>query len=92
MEKDVTVGLDVHARKTAYVMQDETGAVLSRGELATTEAAFEAWVRAKSVPDGTRVGLESGTQAFLVARWLRGLGLEPRVIDAHEGRCKTDQK
>ena len=38
---------------------------------------------------GTPVALESGTSAFFVARELKRLELEPRVIDAHEVRRKT---
>ena len=42
-----------------------------------------------ALPEGTQVALESGTVAFFVARQLKGLGLEPVVVDAHEVRLKA---
>jgi transposase len=43
----------------------------------------------QGLPAGAAVGLETGTQAFYVARELLRLELRPVVIDAHEVRLKA---
>jgi transposase len=85
------VGLDVHKHRTTFVIQDGTGEVTGRGELATTRAGLEAWAGTHPVPPGTRVALETGTLAFFVADELERLQLAPVVIDAHEVRAKAQR-
>jgi transposase len=87
--REYYVGLDVHSRESAFVIQDATGAVVARGTVATTPAGLQAWRAAHALPAGTRVALESGTVAFPVARVLTALGLAPEVCDAYEVRRKT---
>lgn len=86
---DYYVGFDVHSKRTTYMMQDAMGQVLGRGEIATTRHGLKELKEKHKVPDGTQVGLETGTVSFFVARQLRELGLEPVVIDAHEVRLKA---
>lgn len=83
------VGLDAHSKKSVYVIQDEQGKVLGQGSVATTGIGLLMMQRRYTLPAGTPVALESGTMAFYVARLLTRLGLDPRVIDAHEVRSKA---
>jgi hypothetical protein len=82
------VGLDVHSRDSAFVIQDEGGTIVSRGVIPTTPEGFMRLRDEHPLPAGTIVALETGTSAFYVARLLAGLQLEPVVIDAREVRRK----
>lgn len=83
------VGLDVHSKSCTYAIQDENGRSVSEGSVATTPEGLLGWRQRYELPDGTRVGLETGTVAFYVARLLKRMGLDPVVIDAHEVRLKA---
>lgn len=86
---EMYIGLDVHSKRTAYVAQDEHGKILGRGSVETTAVGFGEMVRELGVPEGTRVGLETGGVAAHVAKVLYRLGLEPVVINAAEVRAKA---
>ncbi len=86
------IGLDVHSKKIVYVAMDEQGQVIGKGQIETSEAGLKKLLRQVRCRKGTQVGLESGQQAFLVARWLVGLGMEPKVIHAQEVRAKARRK
>lgn len=86
---EIYIGLDVHSKRTAYVAQDEHGKILGRGSVETTAVGFGEMVRELGVPEGTRVGLETGGVAAHVAKVLYRLGLEPVVINAAEVRAKA---
>ncbi len=83
------VGLDAHSKKCVYVIQEEDGKVVGEGSVPTTLEGLQLLRARYELAAGTRVALESGTMAFFVARRLAGLGLEPRVVDAHEVRQKA---
>jgi len=83
------VGLDVHTRESAFVVQRADGAVLGRGRIATDRTGFESLQTRFTLPPDTPVALETGTSAFFAARLLAGLHLHPVVIDAHEVRAKA---
>lgn len=83
------VGLDVHSKKSVYVVQDGRGREKGRGEVPTDREGFEELRRRCGLEEGTVVALESGTVAFYAARQLRAVGLRPMVIDAHEVRSKA---
>jgi len=87
--RKVYVGLDVHSNFCVFVVQDEEGEVLGRGDVPTTPAGLQQLRDDHSLPPGTGVALETGTTAFHVARQLKALGLEPVVVDAHEVRLKA---
>jgi transposase len=89
MEYDV--GLDVHSKACSFVIQSADGTVVGPGEIPTTAAGFQQLVRDHGLPRGTRVALETGTVAFVVARELTALGLVPSVSDAHEVRLKASR-
>ncbi len=83
------VGLDVHSRESVFVIEDGSGARVALGTIPTTEAGLARLRDHYGLAPGTPVALESGTSAFFVARELKRLELEPRVIDAHEVRRKA---
>ena len=83
------IGLDVHCKESVYVAQDVEGRVVREGAVEATEEGLRAMVEEVGAPAGTKVGLETGTQATWVARTLERLGMKPVVIDAHEVRAKA---
>jgi transposase len=83
------VGLDVHSRQSAFVIEDEGGKLVAQGEVATSSDGFSRLQAAYHLAPGTQVALETGTVAFFVARQLSRLGLDPIVVDAHEVRLKA---
>src|SRR5437773_10305971 len=83
------VGLDVHSKNSAFVIEDEDGKVIARGEVPTTSEGFGGLQATYHLANGTQVALETGTVAFFVARQLGRLGLDPIVVDAHEVRLKA---
>jgi transposase len=83
------VGLDVHSKQSAFVIEDEGGKAIARGEVPTTPDGFSRLQATYHLSPGTQVALETGTVAFFVARQLSRLGLDPVVVDAHEVRLKA---
>jgi transposase len=83
------VGLDVHSRQSAFVIEDREGRVIAQGRTPTTPTGFEGPRTAYQLPPGTRVALETGPIAFFAARELARHGLTPVVVDAHEVRLKA---
>ena len=83
------IGLDVHGKETVYVAQDQSGKVTAQGKVATSAEGFCQLVKTLETPKGTKIGLETGTQAMWVSRLLSGLEMEPVMIDAREVRQKA---
>jgi len=83
------VGLDVHSKSSVFVIQNERGQELGRGEVPTSVEGFSALRIRFRLRASTLVALESGTMAFFAARKLRELGLSPVVVDAREVRMKA---
>ena len=83
------IGLDVHCKESVYVAEDGEGRVVKEGAVETTAEGLKAMVEEVGAPAGTKVGLETGTQATWAARVLERLGMKPVVIDAHEVRAKA---
>lgn len=88
---EYTVGLDVHAKQCTYVIEGADGTVVARGSVPTTREGLRALRAAHALPPKTRVGMETGTQSFFVARELMRLELTPVVVDAHEVRLKAQR-
>lgn len=86
---EMYVGLDVHSKQSVFVIEDENGKVVARGEVPTSREGMERLRTEHALPAGTAVGLETGTVSFLVARELSRVGLRPIVVDAHEVRLKA---
>ena len=83
------VGLDVHSKSSVFVIQDERGEELGRGEVPTSREGFSSLRLCFRLRGSTPVALESGTMAFLAARRLTELGLSTVVVDAREVRMKA---
>ena len=83
------VGVDVHSKSSVFVIQNERGEELGRGEVPTSAKGFRALRERFRLEASTAVALESGTMAFFAARQLRELGLSPLVVDAREVRMKA---
>jgi transposase len=83
------VGIDAHSKRCVYVIQNEDGKIIGEGSVPTTLEGLLLLRARYDLPTGTPVALESGTMAFFVARHLARLGLDPRVVDAHEVRAKA---
>jgi len=85
------VGMDVHSKECVFVAQDEEGRKLVEGRVETNAEGFELLRSRYGLPEGTKVAIETGTEAFYVARHLARLGFEPVVVDAHEVRQKASR-
>jgi transposase len=83
------VGLDVHSKRSVFVIEREDGHVVARGDIPTTPEGFRELRRQHELAAETPVALETGTVAFYAARELVRVGLRPVVIDAHEVRVKA---
>ena len=83
------VGLDVHSKRSVFVIEAQDGRVVARGDMPTTSEGFRQLRRQHQLPAETPVALETGTVAFYAARELARVGLRPVVIDAHEVRVKA---
>jgi transposase len=83
------VGLDVHSKHCAFLIQNDDGKVMGKGQIPTTLAGLRTIKDGYALGKDTKVGLESGAMADFVSKQLRKLGLEPVVINAHEVRLKA---
>jgi len=83
------VGLDVHSKRTFYHVQDEEGGCVRKGATETSVEGYEAMLAELGPPVGTKVALETGTQAGWAWNVLKGLGMDPVVIEAGEVRRKA---
>src|SRR2546422_10646852 len=83
------VGLDVHSKRSVFVIEAEDGRVVARGDIPTTPAGFRQLRQQHELAAETPVALETGTVAVYAARELARVGLRPVGIDAHEGRGKA---
>ena len=79
------VGLDVHSKRSVFVIEAEDGRVVARGDIPTTPAGFRQLRQQHELAAETPVALETGTVAFYAARELARVGLRPVVIDAFSG-------
>lgn len=83
------VGLDVHSKSSVFVIQNDVGEEVGRGEVPTSKEGFSSLRLRYRLRASTLVALESGTMAFFAARRLSELGLSPVVVDAREVRIKA---
>src|SRR2546430_10130833 len=72
------VGLDVHSKRSVFVIEAEDGRVVARGDIPTTPAGFRQLRRQHDLAAETPVALETGTVAFYAARELGAGGAAPR--------------
>lgn len=89
----VFAGLDVHSKQCTYVIQDEAGRTLGKGEISTTLVEIDAWVKQFKLDKHTTVAMETGLITPFVVRALHASGIENvKVINASEVRAKARRK
>src|SRR5439155_1431556 len=89
------VGLDVHSKRSVFVIEAEDGRVVARGDIPTTPAGFRQLRQQHELAAETPVALETGT----VAAWeklLAALATEPALrtyVAQHHAlwRCAQEQ-
>lgn len=86
------IGLDVHCKQTVFVAQDSEGKVIKKGKVKTTPEGIAELLESVGAKEGTKVGLESGTQATWMSRLLSAAGMKPVVIEAREVRTKARRR
>lgn len=86
------VGLDVHSKKTVYVIQGADGEIRAEGATVTHREGIQEMVRKHQLEPGTEVCLECGAQAAIVCDALEELGMVPVVVDAAEVRKKARRR
>jgi len=86
---EMYIGMDIHCKKTVYMIQECSGKAVAQGSVPTSVEGFSRMLDELAVPSGTKIGLESGPQSWWVSGVLSGLGMKPVVIDAREVRAKA---
>jgi len=64
--KEVYVGLDVHRKKTVYVIQAADGQVVGEGAVPTHREGIQEMIVRHQLDPGSKVCLECGAQAGMV--------------------------
>jgi transposase len=86
--KKLYIGMDVHHKKTMYVVMDPTGEVEDRGCIDTTVEGFEG-LFGKKIPAGTEVAFESGEKMYWLSKVLLELEMVPVAVNAREVRARA---
>jgi transposase len=82
----LTIGLDLGDRTSCYCILDETGEVVSEGQLPTTKTGLNSLF--EKMPC-SRVALEVGTHSPWASRQMAGLGHEVIVANPHKVKLIT---
>lgn len=90
--KEVYVGLDVHRKKTVYVVQAADGDVVAEGTTPTHREGIQEMIVRHQLDPGTKVCLECGVQAGMVCDALEEVEMVPVVVDAAEVRKKARRR
>ncbi len=77
------IGMDVHKKHTVFCVVDDTGGVIARGKVESTEAGWRSVLGAKPASE-LRLALETGTMAWWLVAVARDVGIEPVVVDARQ--------
>lgn len=86
------VGLDVHSKTIFFVAMNQCGKVIAEGNVPTSFDGLQQMQRALPRSRGITAALESGAQAFWVARLLFGMGIEPVIVSAQEVRARASRR
>jgi transposase len=87
--KTYYIGMDIHHKKTMYVIMDEPGNVIDRGSINTNRDEYAGMLARNKVPQDTKVGFESGEKMYWATTVLIEVGMTPIAINAHEVRAKA---
>jgi transposase len=86
-------GLDVHSKWSAFVVRNESGEEIARGQFDTTADAIAKFVAEQALGAGDVIGMETGSVSFFMARQLqKHSAATVQVIDAREVRNKARSK
>ena len=66
---EMIIGLDVHGKSTVYFAQDIEGEKLGEGSVQTTLEGLNEMLEKLGASEGSRIGLETGTQATFVSHF-----------------------
>jgi transposase len=83
------IGMDIHHKKTMYVVMDEAGKIVDRGSINTTQEEYAGLFFKGKIPAGTKVALESGDKMYWASKILVEAGMQPVVISAQEVRARA---
>jgi len=83
------IGMDIHNKKTMYVIQNEQGSIIGRGSVDTTKDGYTALFIGKEIPPDTEVAIESGEKMYWANLVLMELRMRPVVISAQEVRARA---
>src|SRR5207247_1954568 len=86
------VGLDVHSKRSVFVIEAEDGRVVARGDIPTTPAGFRQLRQQHELAAETPVALETGTVAFYAARELARVGQRGQAPAARGGPRSPQQE
>lgn len=85
------IGMDLHRRNSAYCVMDETGAVVARGKVESTEEGWGGlltrWPRGE-----VALAVETGTQTWMAVDCARTHGIDPVVVDARQFKLVASSK
>jgi transposase len=82
----LTVGIDLGDRSSRYCILDESGEVVSEGQLPTTQAGLSSLLGKMA---SSRVALEVGTHSPWVSRHIAAMGHEAIVANPHKVKLIT---
>jgi transposase len=89
---EVYVGLDVHHKKTVYVIQAADGVVIAEGTVPTRREGIQEMIVRHQLEPCAKVCLECGAQADMVCDALEEVEMVPVVVDAAEVRKKARRR
>jgi transposase len=84
--------MDVHRKKSVYVIQGADGEVVAEGTVPTHREGIHEMVARHQLEAGTKVCLECGAQAGMVCDALEEVEMVPVVVDAAEVRKKARRR
>ncbi len=85
------IGMDVHRSQTTFCVVDDAGAVMARGRVDSSEEGWSTLVT-RWPADQVAVALETGLMAWRVVDVVRGVGVEPVVVDARAFKVIASSK
>ena len=87
----IYVGMDVHKKTTTFCALDDEGKAVKRGTVISDESGWLKIVNHWPI-DHISITLETGTMTWWVVDVLRGVGIEPVVIDARQFKLISESK
>lgn len=83
------IGMDIHHKKTMYVIMDAPGNVVDRGSVNTNRYEYAGLLTRNKIPKDTKVAFESGEKMYWATTVLVESGMVPIAVSAQEVRAKA---